>query len=140
MRFQLSRSRSRGRVFVWVAWTKEDFLREHFTLYELSLSELRDFLIPGPVYRIHNVHDLELYVFARFYDEKIRIGGCILVHVFGKYHYVKLHVPGDLDDFRDFACRFVTARDPVKYLRRYIAKALRRGAVLFKPESKLSEL
>jgi len=95
-------------------------LREKYTPLILDLDELDDWLIPGPVYRVHNVHDYEKYIYVRFYRELIRIGGCLLWRLWRTTNIVKAYVRGDLDEFRKFVKKFARSRDPVKYLLNYL--------------------
>lgn len=113
---------ARGRtVVLYVAWTREERLREYYHIYVLDTDKLGDWLIPGPLYRIHNVYNLLIYIYARFYKDYIRIGGCALARALGRY-VAKALVQGDLDEFRKFARKFALTKNPLKFLRDYVRK------------------
>jgi len=116
-------TRKRSRTLLWVFRNRIDFMegRDYLVLYDYP-ERLVDWFLPGFYYRVHNCHDLIKYIHARFWDGRIRIGGCLLLQL-TKFNIAKIIIEGNLNDFRKTMYKFMTVKKPEKLILKLIKKA-----------------
>ena len=116
-------TRKRSRTLLWVFRNRIDFMegRDYLVLFDYP-ERLVDWFLPGFYYRVHNCHNLIKYIYARFWDGRIRIGGCLLLQL-TKFNIAKIIIEGNLNDFRKTMYKFMTVKKPEKLILKLIKKA-----------------